>query len=796
MKKLSSLLNKLSNKHFMGVWIIFHAAVFLSFGITFAARRGDLKIDADLMNMLPASFDEESISKANEKLNGLISERVYILVSNPDFKKAKETAITVYDQLKDSPKFASVSLYSDLSSLTDVTDFIYKNRWNLLDDAAVNQINAAGGEIEFAENALAQAYGGFTMTSLDNLDKDPFMLNEYNLNMYLNALQNSGTAMTMKDGVLASEYDGRWYVLIQGNLSKEGMALASNSNAVAQIYSICDPLEDGETRFVYSSTPFHSYKSSTEASREITLISVISLLAVVVILLMIFRSPTPIVLSVASILISIVTAIAGTLTVFHKMHLITLIFGTSLIGSCIDYSLHYFINWKANTKLTTGDEIRKHLLKGLGLSLVSTVICYTLMMFAPYNLVKQMGLFSIIGLISSFLTTIAVFPYIPVPKSGREIKSVVLMKKPHWWNKKIIGRIVVTCFFAVPLLLIAIFFKNGTIQNNLNKLYTMEGRLKENELEASHVLKFAPYGWFIVRGDSTEDVLVREEKLADTLREYRDENGNRIGFLATSSFIPSIKKQKESRAACDKLMEIADFQLEALGFEPEYTDALWEEYNSSADDFVSIDKGNVPAFLMESISSAWIGEINGKYYSVLLPTECNDYEYFRSVAETDDNLYYLNKMQDVSEDLDTLTKMILLFFVAAFVILFVILRFFYNTKRTAKIISVPVLIVIMVYAVFSVAKIHLEFFSIVGVILVMGLGMDYIIYMIENERKSQAVEETQILEPFGILLSFITTSISFGALALSKFMPVHYIGLSIFIGLMTAYFASFFYDRS
>ena len=43
--------------------------------------------------------------------------------------------------------------------------------------------------------------------------------------------------------------------------------------------------------------------------------------------------------------------------------------------------------------------------------------------------------------------------------------------------------------------------------------------------------------------------------------------------------------------------------------------------------------------------------------------------------------------------------------------------------------------------------------------------------------------------------SLITTIISFGALALSSFKPVHLIGLSIFIGLFTAYISSFFYGR-
>ena len=80
-----------------------------------------------------------------------------------------------------------------------------------------------------------------------------------------------------------------------------------------------------------------------------------------------------------------------------------------------------------------------------------------------------------------------------------------------------------------------------------------------------------------------------------------------------------------------------------------------------------------------------------------------------------------------------------------------------------------------------------------------GLGLDYIIYMMENEKKNtsaQALDNEKVLEPFATLVSFVTTIISFGALALSSFKPVHLIGLSISIGLATAYVSSFFYGRT
>ena len=95
------------------------------------------------------------------------------------------------------------------------------------------------------------------------------------------------------------------------------------------------------------------------------------------------------------------------------------------------------------------------------------------------------------------------------------------------------------------------------------------------------------------------------------------------------------------------------------------------------------------------------------------------------------------------------------------------LKFFYNWKQSFKIISVPVLIVLMTAAIFSLSKIDLEFFSVTGLILVFGLGLDYIIYMMENEKKKTMDSKT--LEPFATLLSFITTIISFGALSLSNF---------------------------
>lgn len=788
MKKLSLNLNKFSDKSYLKFWIFVHAAVVLFFTATLLFCRGSLKIDADLFNMLPKSFAGKSLEKADEKMLELTAQNVIILVSNADFQKAKSVASKVYDSLKDSRNFNDLSLYQDSSSMMKVADYVFENRFNLLNKDQIKKIEN-GGEAEFAEEALAKAFSPFTMMPLDNLDRDPFMLAETGLENYMDAIQSSGTAMSLKEDVLAARYDDAWYVMIRGSLTKEGSALASKKNGISEIYNVCLPLEKDGTRFVFTGTSFHSHKSSNAAAREITLISSISIGVVVLILFVVFSSFVPIVFSVGSIFVSIATAFMMTMAVFHKLHVLTLIFGTSLIGSCIDYSLHYFINWKANHNLTSGREIREYLFSGLSLSLVSTEICFAILLFAPFNLLKQMSVFSLTGILSSFLTVLCVYPFVKLPASHeRKVHATRLVNVPDWYNRRTVGRIAVSIMFVFSVICIVKGFEHSKIQNNLSELYKKEGRVLDDQIEATRVLKYSPSSWFVLCGEDSDSLLYKEEQFCRKINEIDSE----AGLMCTSAFVPSRKRQMESRKASEKLFEIAEIQYEMLGYESDAFQQMSSDFNSSENAFITVD--NIPDFMQKSIASVWLGEIDGKFYSVIMPSQTKDEDSFRALASQDNDIFYVSKMSDISRDMDQLTVMILKFFSVAYVLIFVVLKFFYSWKQSFKIISIPLLIILMVAAIFSLAKIHLEFFSITGIILVLGLGLDYVIYMVEAEKRGDRSDFSR-LEPFAILLSFATTSVSFGTLSLSSFRPVHLMGLAIFIGLFTAYFVSFFYER-
>lgn len=909
MKKITSL----SNKSFFRIWLIYHSLILLAFVAVFFANGRKITIDSDLFNMMPKPAMKKALSAADEKLTQMSGQNMFILASNEDFSKAKEAAIELYEKMISSDKFENVSLYQDLSAMNETINFVEKNRTNLLGKNDILLLENGGAE-QFAENALGKVYGSFTMTNLSNIEKDPFLLSENALENYLAKLSASGTSMSLKDGVLASfvkpeGIDGienaRWYVMIRSSLSKKGSVLASHENGVEFLNQATSEIEsrsNGETHFVFSGTPFHSYKASSNASTEISVISTVSILIVVVILLFVFRSPLPIFASVSSILVSILAAFMATISVFGKMHVLTLVFGTSLIGSCIDYSLHFFINWKANLALKSGAEIRTFLFKGLSLSLLSTVLCYFVLLFAPFNLLRQMSVFSSAGILSTFLTAVCVYPMIKIPSEKRTVfgfgkycpnvfrkpkqpsgnvttqNDLSNEKKKHLAfsdsfrqsaSKRIIGRCGIAAMFVfcvATLLITGIAEKNAKtgvvstmlnhqttslnpsvsaanvfggnskkknplikffrIENNIGRLYKMEGKEFQNEKEAAQILKYSPSAWFIVSGESVQKTLENEEKVTRALEKI-NAGKEKSGYVCTSLFVPSVASQKKSRAAAEKLLPLAKQQFLLLGYSETEAETLSrkleDNFYKTSDDFIEIGK-NVPGFIEESVKSAWIGEIDGKYYSVVLPVSVTDYDAYKSIADNED-IFMISKVREINEDLDSLSCTIIAFFVIVYVVIFVVLKFFYNWKESLKIISVPILIVLSISAVFALLKIRLEFFSITGMILVFGLGLDYIIYMVEDERRNKnrknencknannpADANREIvadcgntncgnserntknrLESFAVLLSFVTTAVSFGALALSKFVPVQMIGLSIFVGLTAAFVSTVFY---
>lgn len=790
-------------------WSVFHGALFVALGILFLCGKR-FSINTNLFDILPESSSMKSVGDADRALSAKTGRQFFILVQGEQFESAKFAAQTLCDELRffsadfdaqnKNALFEHISLGTSQTDLDDIFDFFYRNRFLLLDKHSIAKLHSPGGKDEIAEAALEKAYGGFSMMPMEYISGDPFFLTENALEQCIATISDSGTAMTLQDGVLCAEYEGKFFVLIRGTLTTLGASITNKNSGVKKIYECAQHVQSQtpHIEFHFSGVPFHSYKSSSSAQNEIAIISTLSILAILLLFIFIFKNALPIFCSVAAITLCALTALCATLLAFGQIHILCFVFGTTLIGTCLDYSVHFFVRWKGEANVPDGIAIRKKLLKGFLLSFASTEVCYLVLLFAPFALLKQIAIFSFTGILSSFLTVILLYPKIPLlPKNkiGFHFEKCAVLKNAANLYGKFLSqgtakKIIAALFIAMLVFIAIVYRKNLRIENNVRTFYTISGTLLDDEILSANVLRHGSSGWyFIVRGENQNELFANEERFCEKL-DAHIANGNLSSYAACTKFIPSVLSQMESWRACDILLESADEQFALLGFddERERTEMMariFSDYGNSQNNLIHIEsqQNAIPQYLRQSLSSLYIGEVDGEYFSAILPMQADDADSFRELCAQDENVFFMEKTDDIEYELNRLTKIMLALLGVAFVILIFALRFFYPAKTVLKIALIPLVILLTECATFAALDIPIGFFSVTGIILVFGLGLDYIIY---------TVESGETLNALAVLISFVTTELSFGAIALSSFAPVRIFGTAVFAGLFAALFGALF----
>jgi predicted exporter len=758
------------------LWLGFHLAIPLLLLLSLFWAR-PLRINASLFDMLPRPAGSKAAMEADAVFGERNGREIIILAAAPHFEQAKEGAALLYSRFAQSPHFEKISLYVDSGAMAELSRYLYDYRFVIAGKETIALLeNGAADEI--AQDALASAYGAFNLLSLENIERDPFLLAHRRMGDFLSSSLLSAGNMAVKEDVLAAEKDGTWYVLLRLALAPGAVSLQAGRNVIGTMYGAVPALQESVPglEFYFSGIPFHSYESSSGAQRETSLIGAITITIILLLFLYIFRSPLPVSLSIAAVGISLGLATAAALLAFREIHIITFVFGTTLIGTCVDYSVHFFVHWKGNPALDSGGAIRSHILKSITMSFISTEICFIVFFLAPFPILKQFAVFSMAGLLSAYLTFFCIYPRLKIP-----IKEKRRVPPPPPPLSPIARGVLFACFIVVVLALFIVNFPAIKIENNLSSLYTMSASLLESEKRAAQVLDHGSPGWyFIVSGADTEETLQHEEHLIARL-EAEKARGNLAAFWGTSMFVPSIQTQENTYNAMKALLPLAPAQFEYLGFSPQYARAFENEF-AAARQYCLPE--NAPSFA--GIANLWIGAQGDGCYSCVLPIRPTDEAAFRSIAEEFDYVHFINKSKDIGRDLDTLTKTMLWFFLAAFVVVSVIICCVYPWLDNLNICILPLLMVVSAVTALTMSGIAIGFFSVAALVLVFGLGLDYIFYMVD--RKSGRKD----LSLLGVVLSFLTTLLSFGALALSSFMPVHIFGLTVSAGLAAAFISAVF----
>ena len=722
-------------------------------------------IQTDLLAMLPATESNPVAERAIRVLSQAAGDRAIFLVGGGAPGPAKAAGRAFAEALTASGAFRHVlGTLPPLDPLA-VTGFYapYRSRLPFADRPAT-----ADGLRTLLETRLASPMGAGPGlgAALDPLGE---------MGPFLEGLPLNTLHVEVDEGLLTLKTPEACHVLVTANLKGSAFDPAVQRESMAAVARAEQALRRSMpgVEILRTGTLFYAADARERAEWESGLISWGSLGAMVALFLLVFRSPRHLLLGLACVGAGLVAATSVTLLVFGKLYLLTLVCGASLLGVAVDYPFLYFANqlgagpaWDARAAL-------RRLLPALLLGVTTTLLGYFTLGVAPFPGLRQMAVFSMAGLGASFLTVVLVLPDLlarPIPARPALMAALgrILARWGAW-----VRRPAPRSLLALGAVLLALCLLRLRVADDVKGLIQPSGRLQAEELRIRTLTGLSNSGrFFLVEGRDEGEVLSREEALRARLAPLvRD--GALEGLQAVSSFVPSLDTQ--TRALERRRTQAAPLgeALAAVGFRAEVDAGLREALRAPP--------LTVAAWLQAPFSTPfrmlWLGPTAHGMGSMVLPMgECPSPRLREATAGLD-GVRLVDKALSVSTLLGRYRRLANLALALAVVLVALMLWHRYGPRRGLAILAPPLLGILAALAVLALAGSPLTLFNTIALVLVLGFGVDYTVFLAE-------VQEPATL--LGVLLAGFATLLSYGLLALSQTPALRGFGLTLGIGVLVA----------
>lgn len=248
--------------------------------------------------------------------------------------------------------------------------------------------------------AAARKYYSSPVPPLFPPAEDPFCLADG----FVMSLPVSFSGWTPKDGVLQAERGDETFILIVMELER---SVANDTDALVEFGGRLAALVDSERAahpgvgYSVSGVPMHTAATAGRCKAEIGYLTWFSLVFIAALSLFAFRSAKWIPLLAASLLTAASAGALALVAVFRSVHLMTLVFGTTILGLVIDYSFHWLLHSPAR---------RRETVRSLLVSFATTEISLLPLMASSLPVLRQAFVFLGVGLAAALAFVLFTYP--------------------------------------------------------------------------------------------------------------------------------------------------------------------------------------------------------------------------------------------------------------------------------------------------------------------------------------------------------------------------------------------------
>lgn|GEM_PF-2203098 len=742
---------------FYHLWLVYLLSIVA--GVVYLSYRG-LKIDTNFLNILPLAAEQNGFYKAAAKYEEPFADEVLLFVSHPDKTAAISSAEYLAQDMKKSPLFKSVRYEYTAESFEKPAAYFFSKRKILLTEPQIEKIDSLQSA-SWVEKSYTSLFSPMGAMISNQLKTDPLgLFQEFYLGL------NLQTALKLDQGHLISEKDGKTAVFIEAKLNKNFKSLDS------ELLKFVNEKKSAQNKKYQSevqafSAHLFSAAGTNKTTVEMNLFGAISLILILALLLWCFASVFPVLITFGTVVVSALSGLVAVGLFWPSIHILSLLLGISLMGVATDYGVHFF-SQGFEVKTKNSREAVDRIKLALGLGFLTSALGYACFYFTDLIILKQLSVFAIVGLFTAYSSVLAVFPkfkYRSLRPSVLKNAEKVAGLYRNFGVLKSWGVVLTVC--VVGFLICGKFNFN----DDVHLLQQVDSDLKNDE---EGVFKFLGVSrvptYFVLKSASEEELLQLEEQLSKKLLKT-----DSIRSVALSNWVPSLNKQKDSFVKYQELRAtvLNLFAKIKLKNSKAVTDQVFSGSAAyfSVQDFLD-QNFDVP------IKNNWLGSVDGSFYSVLNIEGAAAYSDLKKYESS--SVHVMNKAVEISDYLTELREKILGRFFLGAVLIFAVLIAAFGFKKASLVLLAPMTASFFALLVPNFIFGHLNLFNILAIILTLGIGIDYSIFFASTKESSVAFH-------IGVLVSFVTTLISFGILAFSSTRAVASFGLSLFLGILLSY---------
>lgn len=726
------------------------------------------RLDTDVLALLPAAQQAPEAARASRLLAEGVSRQVVVLVGAPDWDAA-QLAARHWRRAMDAAQAPLVAVPGE-GDAQALLQFYEPWRARLLTPGQRAALEAASPPA-LVQRALALLHQPGASGRLGEFASDPLEL--WPQWLQARAAQSRARA---RDGELWVRDDGLDWIVLRYEITGAPFAMSGEARyepAFAAALGAARAAVPG-ARMLAAGLPLHAEAAAVRASMEVNTIGWGSLAAVVLLAWLAFRRFAPLVLTALSLLVGVAAGLTATGVVFGQVHLLTLVFGASLVGVAEDYGIHYFAA-RQGQPWARPRSLMRALLPGLLLALATSVLAYLALGLAPFPGLRQMAVFSAAGLLGAFLSAVCWFPLLDrsAPRDSRFAQVVrgSLVRWPRWQPTRMAWTAL-----AVLGLLCAAGLWQLRASDDLRSWQASPAALRASELQVGRALGTPSVAQFyVVRGAGAQQVLEREEALKQAL-ESAVARGALTGYAAVSDWVPSLRRQQSDAG----LRERVESQVLAG-----VNSALGERLARPAAAAAPLR----PEDWLASPASAaarqlWLGETGGEFTTVVMLQGLQDQSVLPELARLADSLpgvRWVDRASDVSSVLGRYRRAMTALLLAGHLLVFLALWTRFRSDAWRAWLPTVLASVVAIAAQGWLGE-PFQLAHILALLLLLGMGVDYGIFLLEHDGDGAAW--------LAVVLGAASTWLAFGLLALSSTPALHAFGLTMMIGVLLVWAAS------